>query len=195
VPYVVLLLALLSFSKDSKIAFKDGRSLFLQRSERVRASLGAVELLGRERVDPKLEVAPGAAPFLEAGHWFDALDGLRGDPGYDAAQLARAPDDSGSFADDTLVRAGGLRLGPATTAPCADAWSGTTGRVPAGGVRVQARPATSLTIRARRFGEDWVMVGVLPVAPGRAVSLRPLPDASPRTYVLEASGAARICPL
>jgi hypothetical protein len=63
-PYVVLLFALLAFSKDSKLAFKEGRSLFLQRSERVRASLGAVDLLGRARVDPKLEIAPAAAPFL-----------------------------------------------------------------------------------------------------------------------------------
>jgi hypothetical protein len=67
--------------------------------------------------------------------------------------------------------------------------------VPTRGVRVQARPARSLTIRARRFGEDWIMVGVLPVAPGRAVSLRPLPDAAPQPYVLDARGAARICPL
>jgi hypothetical protein len=196
-PYVVILVALLSFSKDNKIAFKDGRSLFLQRSERVRASLGAVELLGRARVDPKLEIAPGAAPFLEAGHWFDALDGLRGDPGYSPAQLARAPDDSGSYADDTLVRGGGLALGPARqgAVACERAWTGSSGRVPAGGLRVQARSTAPLTLRARRFGESWVMVGVLPVAPGRAVELHPLPDASPLVYVVQAPRAARVCRL
>jgi hypothetical protein len=194
-PYVVLLIALLAFSKDNKLAFKEGRALFLQRSEHVRASLGAVELLGRARVDPKLEIAPLAAPFLEAGHWFDTIDDLRGDPADSPAEIARAPADARAFADDTLIRAGGLRIGPATTAPCPDAWTGTTGGVPTRGVRVQARPARSLTIRARRFGEDWIMVGVLPVAPGRAVSLRPLPDAAPQPYVLDARGAARICPL
>ncbi len=197
VPYVVLLLALLSFSKDSKIAFKDGRSLFLQRSERVRASLGAVGLLGRERVDPKLEIVPGAAPFLEAGHWFDALENLRGDPGYDAVQLARAPGDSGSFADDTLVRAGGLAQRPAVQGdvPCERAWTGSTGRVPAGGLRVQAAAEGPLTIRARRFGENWVIVGVLPLPAGRAVELQPLTDASSLPYVVRVPGAARICRL
>jgi hypothetical protein len=196
-PYVVLLCALIAFSKDSKLAFKEGRALFLQRSERVRASLGAVDLLGRARVDPKLEIAPAAAPFLEAGHWFDALDELRGDPGYSAAELARAPADARAFADDTLVRAGGLALGPAPrrVTTCRRAWTGTTGLVPAGGVRVEARPASGLTLRARRFGGDWIVVGVLPVAPGRAVELRPLPDASPLPYVVRAPGAARVCRL
>ncbi len=171
--------------------------MFLQRSERVRASLGAVELLGRTRVDPRFEVAPGAAPFLEAGRWFDALDGLRGDPGYSAAELARAPGDSGSFADDTLVRAGGLALGPADQGAeaCERPWSATTGRVPATGIRVRAKAGMPLTISARRFGEKWVMVGVLPIAPGRAVRLRPLPDASGLPYVVRAQGAQSICPL
>jgi hypothetical protein len=196
-PYVVILVALLSFSKDSKIAFKDGRSLFLQRSERVRASLGAVELLGRARVDPRLEIAPLAAPFLEAGHWFDALDALRGDPGYSASELAHAPGDAGAFADDTLVRAGGLALAAPrrAAAPCERSWKGTTGRVPPGGLRVQAPRTAGVKIEARRFGESWVMVGVLPLAPGRAIELRPLPDASPLPYLLRAPGAARICRL
>jgi len=194
-PYVVLLVALVSFSKDHTIAFKEGRTLFLERSNHVRASLGAVELLGRERVDPKLEVAPLAAPFLEAGRWFDALDDLRGNPGYSPAELARAPADARTFADDTLVRAGGLAVGPATRsmAGCERAWQGTTGPVPAGGLRVQASRSAELTIRARRFGEDWVMVGVLPLAPGRAIELRPLADASPLPYLVQARGAAGIC--
>lgn len=195
VPYVVILLALISFSKDNKIAFKEGRSLFLQRSERVRASLGAVDLLGRARVDPRLEIAPLAAPFLEAGHWFDALDGLSGNPAYSPAEIARAPLDARAFADDTLVRAGGLKLGPATAACAGRGWSARSGVVPPGGVRVQARRAKALTISARRFGGDWVMVGVLPIAPGHAVQLVPLHDASPRPYLVQAPGAASICPL
>jgi hypothetical protein len=197
VPYVVLLLALISFSKDSKIAFKDGRSLFLQRSERVRASLGAVELLGRSRVDPKLEIAPLAAPFLEAGHWFDAIDELRGDPGDSPSELPRASADARAFADDTLVRAGGLAISPARqmSATCEPAWPGTTGRVPPAGIRIQARPSAQLTISARRFGNDWVILGVLPLAPGHAIELRPLHDASPLPYAVRAPGAAAICRL
>jgi hypothetical protein len=196
VPYVVILFALLAFSKDSKIAFKQGRTLFLERSERVRASLGAVELLGRERVDPELEIVPLAAPFLEAGRWFDTLDDLRGDPGYSPTEIPRASADARVYADDTLVRAGGLALGPASaTAPCERPWTQDVGVVPAGGVRVQAPPRGSLTVRARRFGGTWVMVGVLPVSPGRAVALRPLPDDSPVPYRLQAEGAAHICPL
>ena len=197
VPYVVLLVAFVSISKDSKLAFKDGRSLFLERSERVRASLGAVELLGRERVDPKLEIAPLAAPFLEAGHWFDTIDDLRGDPSDSPSELEKASPDARAFADDTLIRADGLALGPAAalTEPCAPAWRGAIGPVPPRGVRVEARRLTPLTLRARRFGDTWVMVGVLPVAPGHAVSLRPLPDAASRPYLLQATGAARICPL
>ena len=195
VPYVVVLLALISISKDSKLAFKDGRNLFLERSERVRASLGAVELLGRDRVEPRFEVAPFAAPFLEAGHWFDTIDDLRGDPSDSPSELLEASADARGFADDTLIRGGGLALGPAPQdAPCPRPWKGATGPVPSRGVRVTA-PAEPLTLRARRFGAEWVVVGVLRVPPGRTVTLRPLPDAATKPYVLQATGAARVCPV
>ena len=151
VPYVVLVLALVSFSKDSKIAFKDGRALFLQRSEHVRASLGAVELLGRDRVEPKLEIAPYAAPFLEAGHWFDTLDDLKGDPGYTPARAA-----------SRAARRARLRRRHARSAPAGSrsrrrratphvraAWRGTTGRIPPQGVRVRA-PKDSRRSRCAR---------------------------------------------
>ena len=52
-----------------------------------------------------------------------------------------------------------------------------------------------MTVRARRFGNDWVMVGVLPIPAGRAIELHPLPDASPMPYAVQAQGAARICRL
>lgn len=198
VPYVVVLLAVVSFSKDSKLAFKDGRGLFLQRSDRVRASLGAVELLGRERVDPRFEIAPLAAPFLEAGPWFDTIDDLRGNPSDSPRELLATSPDARTFADDTLVRAGGLRIGPAVGggASCEDPWPRTVGPVPAEGVEVQAPPGAAVQLRARRLGGRWVVVGALPLAPARAVSLRPLPDALPgKPYLLQAPGAARICPL
>ena len=196
VPYAVLLLVLASISKDSKLAFTEGRDRFLERSERARASLGAVELLGRARVDPRLEVAPLAAPFLEAGHWFDTIDDLRGDPGDSPSELLRTSPDARAFADDTLIRAGGLALGPSPgDAACARPWRGSAGRVPAGGVRVEAPPDERVTLRARRLGATWVVVGVLPVPPGHAVALRPLPDALRTPYLLQAPGAARVCPL
>jgi hypothetical protein len=202
VPFVVLLLAWVSFGKadGGSEALRDGRTLFLQRSDRVRASLGAVELLGRERVAPTFEIAPLAAPFLEAGPWFATLDGLRGDPGYSVAQIRRAPADVRAFADDTLVRGGGLRLAPggAVTAtqrraPCA-VLAGAD--VPPSGVRVEAGPTRPMTVRARRFGNDWVQVGVLPIPAGRAIVLHPLADAAPGVpYAIRAQGAARICRL
>jgi hypothetical protein len=194
-PWAVLVLAVVSLSKDNKVAFREGRALFLERSQEMRGSLAALDLLGRDRVDPRLEIAPGAAPFLEAGPWFDALDGLRGDPAYTAAQLPRAPAVARVFADDTLIRAGGLALGAAPAVrgtPCRRAWEGDRGPVPAAGVRIQASPRVPLTLHARRFGSAWTMVGVLPVGPGRAVALRPLHDASPVGYVVRASGA-RAC--
>jgi hypothetical protein len=52
-----------------------------------------------------------------------------------------------------------------------------------------------MRVRARRFGRDWVMVGVLPVPAGRAIELHPRPDASPVPYAVQAQGAARICRL
>jgi hypothetical protein len=196
-PWVVLLLAFVSLSKDHKLAFREGRGIFLERSEDMRGSLAAVELLGRRRVDPAFEIAPLAAPFLLAGPWFGAVDNLRGDPAYTAAELPRAPATARNFADDTLVRAGGLRLGPAstTTAPCVRPWSGDEGPVPAAGLRVQASPAARLTLRARRFGDQWVKVGLLSLAPGQAVELHPLRDAAPAAYVLQVAGSARACRL
>lgn len=201
VPFVVLLLAWVAFGKadGGSEALRDGRALFLQRSENVRASLGAVALLGRQRVSPTFEIAPLAAPFLEAGPWFDTLDALRGDPGYSVAQIMRAPAGARAFADDTLVRAGGLQLRPggAVTAamraqPCVRPAGAT---VPAQGVRVEAGASKPMTVRARRFGSDGVMVGVLPVPPRRAIELHPLPDAAPAPYAIQAQGAARICRL
>ncbi len=197
VAWVVLLFAFVALSKDDKVAFREGRGIFLERSENMRGSLGAIELLGRGRVDPGFEIAPRAAPFVLAGPWFGAVDSLKGDPAYSPAQLATAPATARNFADDTLVRAGGLAISPPGPAPasCVRPWPGDEGPVPASGVRVEARPTARLTLRARRFGDQWAMVGVLPVSPGRAVELRPLRDASPRPYVLQVPGAVRACRL
>jgi hypothetical protein len=197
-PWVVLLLAFVALSKDHKVAFREGRGVFLERSEDMRGSLGAIELLGRGRVAPGFEIAPRAAPFLLAGPWFRTIDALQGDPAYRPAQLATAPATARDFADDTLVRAGGLALGPApatATAGCVRPWAGVEGPVPAGGLRVQAGPAQRLTLRARRFGAQWVMVGVLPVSPGRAVALRPQRDASAVVYRLQVARPAKVCRL
>jgi len=197
VPAVVLLLVLISFSKDSALAFREGRTVFLERSNRVRASLGAVELLGRSRVDPKLEIAPLAAPFLEAGGWFEARADLSGNPADAPRELVTAPADARSFADDTLVRAGGLALRPPGPQPktCQPAWRGGDGNVPPAGVRIEAGAAKPLALRARRLGMQWVVVGVLPIAPGRSVELHPLRDALPNPYEVQALGAARVCSL
>ena len=207
VPFVVLLLAWVSLGKTDggAEALRDGRALFLQRSGHVRASLGAVGLLGRQRLAPTFEIAPLAAPFLEAGPWFDTLDELRGDPGYGVAEIRRAPADVRAFADDTLVRAGGLQLRPVRPRGRTGAASSSTrpGRcgdpagapVPPAGVRVEAGKSKPMTLRARRFGTEWAMVGVLPIPAGRAVELHPLPDASAVPYVVQAQGAARICRL
>ncbi|HEY0344916.1 MAG TPA: hypothetical protein VGC59_09725 [Solirubrobacteraceae bacterium] len=194
-PWVVLLVAVVALSKDDKVAFREGRAVFLERSQEMRGSLAALDLLGRDRVDPRLEVAPNAAPFLLAGPWFDALDGLRGDPAYTPAELPRAPAVARAFADDTLIRAGGLALGPATDGrlTCRRPWSGDAGPVPVAGVRVEAGTRAPLTLRARRFGQDWVMVGVVPVPPGRAVELHPLRDVSPVRYELSVPRAGRAC--
>jgi len=197
VPAVVLLLVLISFSKDSALAFREGRTVFLERSNRVRASLGAVELLGRSRVDPKLEIAPLAAPFLEAGGWFEARADLSGNPADAPRELVTAPADARSFADDTLVRAGGLALRPPGPQPktCQPAWRGGDGNVPPAGVRIEAGAAKPLALRARRLGMQWVVVGVLPIAPGRSVELHPLRDALLNPYEVQALGAARVCSL
>ncbi len=198
VPFLVLLLVWVSFGKadGNADALRDGRILFLQRSEHVRASLGAVELLGRDRVAPTFEIAPLAAPFLEAGPWFHTLDDLRGNPGYSAAELVRAPADARAFADDTLVRAGGLALAPGGVVSAARRSACVPLRgsvVPSAGVRVEAGATRPRTVRARRFGRDWKLVGVFPVAPGRAIELRPLKDASPVPYAIQTQGPGRTC--
>lgn len=195
VPFVVLTLAWISFAKadGNAQALRDGRAVFLERSERVRASLGAVELLGPRRVAPGFEIAPLAAPFLEAGPWFGARDALRGDPAHGAARLEDLPADARAFADDTLVRAGGLRLSGAGARP--NSCRPLRGEVvAAAGVRVEAG-ATRMTLRARRFGAEWVTVNVLPIGVGHAVELHPRPDASAVPYALQVLGVARTCRL
>ena len=198
-PWVVLVLAFVALGKDDKIAFREGRAVFLERSEDMRGSLAAVELLGRGRVAPDFEIAPRAAPFLLAGPWFDALDALKGDPAYTTAQLATAPATARDFADDTLVRAGGLAIGPARAVGaggCVSPWAGTRGPVPPGGLRVQAGADAGLTLWARRFGDQWVKVGLLSVPPGRAIELHPLRDAAAATpYVLLVTRPGRACRL
>jgi hypothetical protein len=198
VPWVVLVLAWLSFAKadGNARAFDTARTQFLDRSEQLRGSLGAVELLGRARVREDFEIAPNLAPFLMAGGWFQARADLGGDPADSPAQIARAKPAVRAAADETLVRAGGLALGPpaARVTSCRRPWPGAAGVVPAGGVRVEAG-GERLTLRARRFGEQWFMVGVLPLPPGRSADLRPLRDAAARGYRLEAKGAARVCRL
>ena len=111
------------------------------------------------------------------------------------SELLRASADARAFADDTLVRAGGLALRPAA----AESRRPASPRGPARpvacrrrGVRVEARPSAELTLqRAALRRASGSMVGVLPVAPGHAVELRPLHDASPLPYVVRAPGAAR----
>lgn len=198
VPWVMLLLVWISFGKrdGNAEAFRDARTLFLQRSDRVRASLGAVELLGRARVPATFEIAPNQAPFLMAGGWFGARAGLRGNPADSQAEIERATPDVREAADETLVRAGGLALGPPVEkiTDCRRPWPGDSGVVPPGGVQVMAGDGR-LTLRARRFGEAWFMVGVLPLPPATSVDLRPLRDASGHAYDLQARGAARVCRL
>jgi len=198
VPWVVLVVAWLSFAKadGNARAFQNARTLLLERSEQLRGSLGAVELLGRSRVPDDFEIAPNLAPFLMAGGWFDARANLAGNPADSAAEIARAGPAVRAAADETLVRGGGLALGPplAGVTSCRRPWPGGSGVVPAGGVRVQAG-AERLTLRARRFGEQWFMVGVLPLPPGRSADLHPLRDALARGYLLQAEGAARVCRL
>jgi hypothetical protein len=60
-------------------------------------------------------------------------------------------------------------------------------------VRVQAAKSKPVTISGRRFGPDWIVVGVLPIPARRAVDVRPLTDASPQRYRLRAPGAASVC--
>jgi hypothetical protein len=198
-PWVVLLLAFVALSKDHKIAFREGRSVFLARSENMRGSLAAVELLGPRRVSPDFEIAPAAAPFLLAGPWFGAIDALKGDPAYSPAQLPAAPPNARNFADDTLMRAGGLAIGPAqggANADCVAPWAGEQGPVPAAGLRVQAAEGERLALWARRFGDQWVKVGLLSVPPGHAVALHPRRDAAATTpYVVLVQRPGRACRL
>ncbi len=67
--------------------------------------------------------------------------------------------------------------------------------MPPEGIRVEAGPAKPMRVRARRFGSDWVLVGVLPIPAGRAIELHPLPDSAQVPYAVQAQGAARICRL
>ncbi len=197
-PWIVLLVAWLAFAKPdgNAQAFRDARTLFLERSERLRASLGAADLLGPGRVPASFEIAPQLAPFLLAGGWFAARDDLRGDPADSPAQIERATPGVRAAADETLVRGGGLALGPprGALAGCRRPWPGDSGAVAPGGVRVSAGGAR-VVLRARRFGGEWTAVGVVALPPGRSADLRPLPDASPRPYELQATGAARVCRL
>jgi len=49
-----------------------------------------------------------------------------------------------------------------------------------------------LTVRARRFGEEWTALPP-PTSGGGAVGVRALPDAGTAPYLVDVSGAARVC--
>jgi hypothetical protein len=67
--------------------------------------------------------------------------------------------------------------------------------VPAGGLRVQAGDAR-LVVRARRFGDEWLVVGGSGLAAHATAEVHPLRDAAQRhPYVLRANGAHAICRL
>jgi hypothetical protein len=62
-------------------------------------------------------------------------------------------------------------------------------------VRIQAAASKPLVLRARRLGTQWVVVGAVPIPPGRSVELHPLGDVLARPYEVRAAGAARACSL
>lgn len=199
VPWAVLVLAWLSFGKvdGHAQALRDGRTLFLERTMRLRASLGAIELLGPSRVPADLEIAPRLAPLLTVGGWAEARAALPGNPADTVAEIERARADVRAAADDTLVRAGGLVLGPTTArvTGCVAPWPGESGPVPAGGLRLQAGD-TRLVVRARRFGDEWLVVGGSGLAAHATAEVHPLRDAAhSHRYVLRADGAQAICRL
>jgi hypothetical protein len=67
--------------------------------------------------------------------------------------------------------------------------------VPAGGLRLQAGD-TRLVVRARRFGEEWLVVGGSGLAAHATAEVHPLRDAAhSHRYVLRADGAQAICRL
>jgi hypothetical protein len=62
--------------------------------------------------------------------------------------------------------------------------------VPAGGLLLAAAPGGSVALFPRRFALTSGAIGLPPLAGGRAVLLRALPDSSPRPWFVQASASA-----
>ena len=159
VPFVVLLLVWVSFGKadGNADALRDGRILFLQRSEHVRASLGAVELLGprprrrrrsRSRRSRRRSSRPGRGSTRSTACAATRATARR-------SSRARRPTRAASPTTRSCAPAGWRCARRRELAP-ADAARRLSGAiVPPEGVRVEAGATRPRTVRARRFGTEW----------------------------------------
>jgi hypothetical protein len=181
-----------------------------------RAELTALELArGTAPPNFKPEAAPQPAPGhylgrVSARAYYDAVDSF-GSPAYTLAQLRRAPSGPRAAADQVLAAATALAARPATAPTgaaslCRELRPTVPGSgqaevtVPPGGLFLRGAQRDPLTVRLRRFGDDFgaLAVGVPPL-PGNAGTAIPIHrDAAAvawRAQVSGIRGPVRVCGL
>lgn len=108
---------LLVFAAVSNANTIDSTSGFLRlQAKDMRARLGALQLVGRDRVTNDLQFSPVNAPQLTAGRTLYAEESF-GQIGLTPAQLADTPQAQGLAADNVMRLTGSIATAPAATVP------------------------------------------------------------------------------
>lgn len=180
-------------------------SLVKQVSEQDRAKLAVVDAL-RGRLEPETVIEPpgatiGAELVIDAGDYFRARDDF-GSPAYSLDELAGAGIPARQAADRELVYLLDIKPEPGHALrrrACRTLPPGELGGeglpVPAGGISVQSRGGTEVSVGLRRFSENFLALE--PVSgPGPSLVRIPADGISkPWWFAVESTGATRVCRL
>ena len=204
-PATIAVVAVAVLAALSNFQALESKWRFLTKFGRLQpAALAALELT-RDVVDPDFQLTEQNSNveyfgFVDARSYLSAVDAF-GSPAYTEAELAAATEHTREVADGVFAAALGLKLGPAESGrggecvavplgdePRAVAITGST-------VRIEAPPAETVEVRARRYASERFPVRLGSVRGGRRAALGIVADRStePWELGLTGSGTARVC--
>lgn len=199
-PWIVVIGAAAALSVAVGVAQSRQGSVWLRSNGDSGRGLFTALEIARDRVDPSFVPTAGAGylmrPFLRAGSYLDAVDGI-GDPGVPIADLPGESEATRGSADATLVAALGVGLDPGRGLECRGGervGAGAPTLIGPPGAVIEAGERSSVAIR--RFAtETYVALGA--VRPNRPTLVAIPADRSVQPWTLLVTGAggrpAEVC--